>query len=90
MNGEGTGISKCEGRDVHRLEVLNNGLSQFQVAEVNRAVPTCPLTPRSTWTIHFAFFDLCYDIWREGGILGGMQRESTMCYLEEIVLLSKK
>ena len=62
----GTGLDNThEGRHVRRLEVLDNDFSQFQVAQVDRAVTACPFTLRSMWISHFAFFDLCYVIWRE-------------------------
>lgn len=65
MNEDGTGIRKREGKNVHELEVLYDDLSKFQVAEVDRTMPASPLLPRSMWTSHFDFFNLCDDIWRE-------------------------
>jgi len=65
VNGDGAGRSKCEGSDVHGLEVLDDDLSRFQAAEVGRAVPASPLTLRSMWISHFDFFDLGYDILRQ-------------------------
>ena len=59
------GLDKCEGGDIRELEVLDDDLSRFQVAEVGRAVPASPLTLRSMWISHFDFFDLGYDIWRQ-------------------------
>lgn len=76
----GTGLdNKREGRDVRGLEVLYNNFSQFQVAQVDRAVTARPLTLRSIWISHFDFFDLCYVIWREQdeGVLG-VQLDGTM------------
>ena len=79
MNEDGAGVSKCEEKDVHRLEMRYNDPSRFQFAEVDRTMPTRPVTLRSMWIGHFTFFDLCYDIWREdGGAFGGMQTVSTM------------
>jgi len=77
MNGDGIRINKCKGRNVHGLEVLYEDLSQFQVAKVDREVPACPLV---TWISHFAFFDLCHDIWREhdDDTLGDIQVHGTM------------
>ena len=75
-------MSKCEGRDVHGLQVSYNHLPQFQFAEVDRAVSTRPLAAlisRSNWKGHFVFFDLCYDIWREHDeVVRGMQHDSIM------------
>ena len=66
MNGEETGISKYEGRDIHGLEMSHNDLMGFQIFGVDRTVPTLahPINLRSIWIGHFAFFDLCYDICR--------------------------
>jgi hypothetical protein len=77
VNGDEISIIKCEGRNVRGFEVLYDDLSQFQVGKVDRAVPACPLV---IWISHFAFFDLCHDIWREHdeNALGAMQADGTM------------
>ena len=63
----------------------HNDLMGFQFFGVDRTVPTRPITLRSIWIGHFAFFDLCYGICRcrvDGERAGRMQHDSTMSYLE--------
>ena len=77
----GRGWDKCGGSEARGLEVLDDGLSRFQVAEVGRAVPASPLTVRLMWVIHFDFFDLGYDIRRQNDedVLGpGVRLGDTM------------